>query len=273
MISTAEKVRASAEFVRSALPVSPTAAIVLGSGLGDIFDALPILASVPTATIPHFPVGSVQGHRGMLLLLALQEGKELLVFQGRTHFYEHRDVEALLYPVRLANSLGIRTLIVTNAAGGVNRGFKAGDIMIITDQINLTGLGYHFDHPQPATKGAGLYSHRLVERATLVASDVGVAVKTGVYAGVKGPSYETAAEVEMIRRIGGDAVGMSTVLEVGFASSLGIEVLGVSCITNLATGISSIRLSHEEVTEVAHRVKSNLTQFLIATISAILSDS
>ena len=269
MMALQEKLRASTEFVRSRLPSSPSVAVVLGSGLSDLFDTLPTTLSLPTSEIPHFPVGSVEGHKGMLLLLKL-DGWDLLIFQGRTHFYEHRDTHAILYPVYLAESLGVRTLVVTNAAGGVNRAFRAGDIMIITDQINLTGLRPPWEEKRSAST-SHLYSPTLIEEALAVASSVGVEVKTGVYAGVKGPSYETAAEVEMIRRMGGDAVGMSTVLEVGFASSHGIEVLGVSCISNLATGISLVKLSHPEVMEAANRVKKNLALLLTSTIADLLS--
>ena len=269
MIALQEKLQASTEYVRSRLPSSPAVAAVLGSGLSDLFDTLPVAVSFPTSRIPHFPVGSVEGHKGMLLVLKL-DGRDLLVFQGRTHFYEHRDTDAVLYPVYLAESLGVRTLVVTNAAGGVNRAFKAGDIMIITDQINLTGLRLTWEETRSGTRSQ-LYSPTLIDKTVTLASSVGVEVKTGVYVGVKGPSYETAAEVEMIRRMGGDAVGMSTVLEVEFASTRGIEVLGISCITNLATGISSARLSHHEVTEAANRVKKNLALLLTSTITDLLS--
>jgi purine-nucleoside phosphorylase len=271
MNSLLEKVRTSAEFVRARLPSSPSTAIVLGSGLSDLFDSLPVIQSLTTASIPHYPLGSVEGHKGMLLLVKLG-GESLLVFEGRTHFYEHRDTDAVLYPVHLMNSLGVRTLLVTNAAGGVNRAFKAGDIMIITDHINLTGISLAYEGFDSFKVKTPLYSRRMVDRACAVASQLGLDVKTGVYAGVKGPSYETGAEVEMIRRVGGDAVGMSTVLEVGLASSLGIEVLGVSCITNLATGISSNKLSHQEVTEVANKVRKDLALFLASTIAQFLAD-
>lgn len=255
-----EQVGASVAFIRKCIHTSPALGMVLGSGLGDFADSLPNAISIATSSIPNYPRISVEGHKGRLVFAEVDK-HEILVFQGRVHFYESDDLEAVLYPVRVAYDLGIRTLIVTNAAGGVNPSLAPGDLMVITDQINLTSLHLPSLIGKPISHQMA-YSRKLIQLAFHTGESHGLLLKKGVYAGVLGPSYETASEVEMIRRIGGDAVGMSTVMEVSLASSLGMEVLGISCITNRATGISSSRLSHDEVTEVANRVKKDFALLL-----------
>jgi len=265
MTQLEDKLRSSVDFIRGQLVSSSEIGLVLGSGLGDLLDALPVEAMIATADIPHYPRPSTEGHKGRLLVLKAGE-RRLLVFQGRTHFYEHNDIDAVLYPVHVAQRLGLKTLVVTNAAGGVNRTFRAGDIMVIVDQINLTAIPFT-EEGVSSNRNASPYSNRLIEKTLALSASVGIPVRTGVYAGVKGPSYETAGEVEMIRRLGGDAVGMSTVLEVSFASRIGIEVLGISCISNLATGVGSSKLSHQEVTEVGKQMKQTLGALLTMLIS------
>ena len=255
---------ASISFIREHAPVSPRIALILGSGLCDFSDNLPNRTSIPTSDIPHYPVSTVEGHKGKLVFAMLNE-KPLLAFQGRVHFYETRDLEKVLYPIHVAHKLGIRTLITTNAAGGINRTFLPGDLMIIMDQINFT-----FER-RASTKPSlrQIYSADLIAKAEAAARMSGIQVKRGVYVGLKGPSYETASEIEMLTRIGGDAVGMSTVFESSVASSLGMDVLGISCITNLATGISPTKLSHQEVTEVGSRVKQTFATLVASTISLL----
>jgi len=255
-----EQVGASVAFIKKCVHASPSLGMVLGSGLGDFADSLPNAISIAASSIPNYPSISVEGHKGRLVFAAVDK-HEILVFQGRVHFYESDNLEAVLYPVRVAYDLGIRTLIVTNAAGGVNPSLAPGDLMVITDQINLTSLHLPLLASKPRARPTP-YSRRLIQIAFHMGDSHGLLLKKGVYAGVLGPSYETASEVEMIRRIGGDAVGMSTVMEVSFASSLGMEVLGITCITNRATGTSSSRLSHDEVTEVANRVKKDFALLL-----------
>lgn len=257
----------SVSFVQSHVDLRPEIAIVLGSGLGDFADNLLDRVALPTSDIPHYPQSTVEGHKGKLVFAKLGS-KPILAFQGRTHFYESSNLESVLYPIHVAHKLGIRKLIITNAAGGLNRTFVGGDLMIMTDQINLT-----FERMLDAVfSDAGLrpiYSDAMITRAEAAATDNGITVRKGVYVGLKGPSYETTAEIEMLTRIGGDAVGMSTVFEASLASSLGMEVLGLSCITNLATGISPTKLSHEEVTEVGNRVKHTFARLVSSTIATM----
>lgn len=257
----------SVQYIRRHAPRAPHIGVILGSGLGDFAESIKTRTEISTHDIPHYPRSTVEGHKGKLVFTSLS-GKDLLLLQGRVHFYESDSLATVLYPIRVAHSLGVRTLIVTNAAGAVNRSFLAGDLMIITDHLNLTNA-----HPIAAgdqqNRDYSPYSNHLIQKAISAAERSGILVRSGVYAGLKGPSYETAAEIEMISRMGGDAVGMSTVLEVSLASQLGMEVLGISCITNLGTGISPARLSHSEVTEVGNRVKETFARLVSSTIALI----
>jgi purine-nucleoside phosphorylase len=212
----------------------------------------------------------VEGHKGFLVFAAPENSATVLSFQGRIHFYECNDLDAVLFPIRVAKELGVETLIVTNAAGGVNSDFLPGDLMMISDQINLTmeSISGHGASVRNDRAAVG-YDAGLISFAGNIAATLGIPLRTGVYAGVKGPSYETAAEVQMVKRLGGDAVGMSTVLEVELASSLGLRVLGISCITNKATGIGSEPLSHEEVTIVAARVRERFALLLSSLLSSL----
>ena len=264
-----QQLRESLSYIRSGTKAKPKVAIVLGSGLGDFADSLSSKVSIDTSSIPHYPVSTVEGHKGKLVFGKI--GKtNLLAFQGRVHFYETGTLNTILYPIQIAHALGVKTLIVTNAAGGVNKQFNPGDLMLMTDQINLT-----FENPLRGNKtttqvrSAFLYASSLQEIISKTALQHSIALQRGVYLGVKGPSYETAAEIEMIRRIGADAVGMSTVNEVSLAHSLGIKIAGISCITNYATGIKDLKLSHAEVTEVANKVKQKFTLLLKSFIPLV----
>jgi purine-nucleoside phosphorylase len=208
----------------------------------------------------------VEGHKGELVFCTIGRNR-LLAFRGRVHYYESGNMQALLFPIRVAAALGTRTMIITNAAGGVNRTFVPGDLMLISDHLDLTGEAVPGTGPESTR--TGVYDAGLVRATELIADQIGVRVVRGVYAGVKGPSYETAAEIEMIHRIGGDAVGMSTVLEASLAASLGIRVLGISCITNKATGTSNARLNHEEVTVVANQVREQFSRLLTKVIETL----
>lgn len=262
----AEHIRDSVEWVRARMPGAPEVALVLGSGLGDYADGLPRRNSFSTADIPHYPVSTVEGHRGALVFAELG-GRRLLALQGRIHLYECNDLTMVLYPILVAAGLGVTTLVVTNAAGGINRQFAPGDLMLITDQIDL--MLERMPAGIPSSGRIRLYDETLTGRAEELALKRGIPVKRGVYAGVKGPSYETAAEVAMIHRLGGDAVGMSTVKEVLCASELGMRVLGISCITNKATGIGSARLDHAEVRDVAGRVRRDFALLLTDVIQGL----
>lgn len=262
-----EHIQDSVSFIREHTSSSPRIGVILGSGLGDFVDSLSPTVTVSTADIPHYPRSSVEGHKGQLIFASIGD-KEILAFQGRVHFYESGNVHAVLYPIHVAHGLGVKTLIVTNAAGGVNRAFSPSDLMLITDQINLTDR-IPSSNPDRKSISKELYSKRLTDRTYSIAEANGIALQSGVYVGLKGPSYETAAEIEMIRRIGGDAVGMSTVLEVSRAAQLEMEVLGITCITNLGTGIGKDKLSHAEVTEVGNRVRKTFATLVSSIINAI----
>lgn len=261
------RVAESAAYIRAHFGSIPKVAAILGSGLGTYAESLEKSRSIPTKEVPHYPQGSVAGHKGTIVV-ARVGSTPLLAFQGRVHYYETGNLDPTMFPVHVASALGIRTLIVTNAAGGINRMFSPGDLMLITDQINLTFLSPR-DRRRDRLVRRLLYSPRLAKLAVDCALRERIPLKQGVYAGVKGPSYETAAEILMLRQIGGDAVGMSTVIEVELASQLGLEVLGISCITNLATGIGDQPLSHQEVTDVGERVKNTFSQLLTSIITSL----
>lgn len=265
-------------FLSSKISQNPVAAVVLGSGLGDFADQITDPVVIAANTIPSYPVSTVQGHAGQLVFGRIREdGKvsvPLLVFRGRVHFYESGDLETSVVPVRVAKALGIGCMIATNAAGGINRDFAEGDLMVISDFINSTSLKPRClnreEDPQLFRAGREPYldkqlSH-LIEDA---AKDLRITLQHGTYCWLKGPSYETRAEIEMLRRLGADAVGMSTVPEIIMASELGIRIAAISLISNLAAGLSEVRLSHNDVAETARRVKQKFIGLLKETVLRI----
>ena len=266
----------SVAFLKGTFPHKSRAAVILGSGLGDFARQLVDRTSVDGGSIPHYPVSTVAGHAGRLIQGRVGSGGELsepvIALQGRVHFYESGTYEAVLYPVLVLHRLGVRRIVLTNAAGGMNKLLSPGDIMLITDTINMS-LDAPLDAVQGFVRGrrrfSPAFSTRLLEDAQRVALDAGVQLRKGVYVYVKGPSYETAAEIEAFRRMGADAVGMSTVPELTLASALGMEVLGVSLITNYAAGISVTKLSHEEVTVAAANVRRKFAAFMKAFLHTI----
>ena len=261
------QLKESVRFIKAKTTLRPRTGLIFGSGLGDLAAVLSSRQVIESSAIPHYPVSTVEGHHGRLIFGKLNK-VPILAFQGRIHLYETGNIESVLYPIHIAHELGLSVLIVTNAAGAVNREFSAGDLMLITDQINLT-----FENPVIRRlyrkTGRHIYDQRLQSRIKKLANEQNIPLRQGVYCGLKGPSYETAAEIEMIRRIGADAVGMSTVNEVTLAAGYGMRVVGISCITNLATGIGSNKLSHVEVTEIANKVREPFSKLLIAAISGL----
>lgn len=232
--------------------------LVLGSGLGDLANQVENPIKIPYENIPNFPVSTVEGHEGQLVYGDLAN-KKVLVLQGRFHFYEGYDLKEVTYPIRIFKELGIKTVVLTNAAGGLNPSFTPGDLMIITDHINLTGqnplMGQNIAaHGPRFVDMTETYSQRGQYLLRKIATDQGITLKEGVYTWFTGPTYETPAEIRFVSTIGGDAVGMSTVPEAIVAKHCGLEVIGVSCITNLAAGLQSA-LNHEEVVEVSTKVK------------------
>ena len=262
-----DHINASVEYVAAHIGTKPAIAVILGSGLGDFATILDSPTVIDSKDIPHYPLSSVEGHAGKIHFGKVRSGgkisAELIVFQGRIHFYESNDTDIVVYPVELAHRLGVTRLIVTNAAGGVNRQFMPGDLMFIKDYMNLS-----FENPLFGRLSAELGTYRpgfnenMLTKAKLIASENKIPFKEGVYCWTKGPSYESAAEIRMMGAGGADAVGMSTVPEVIVASSYGMKVLGISCITNFATGITPEKLAHAEVIEVANRVRHNFTELL-----------
>jgi len=248
-------------------------AMVLGSGLGDYAKSLEGAHAIPYGEIPHMPLSSVSGHAGNLVT-GDKAGKRVIAMQGRAHLYEGNSPDDVVFGVRLMATLGAETLIVTNAAGGISPELEAGDLMAITDQLNLTGtsslIGENDGRQGPRFLDMTVaFDPQLIDTASGVAGAQGFELKRGVYAGLLGPAYETPAEVRMLGTLGADAVGMSTVLEVLAARHMGLRVLGISCISNLAAGLSAGPLSHEEVQETAGRVQSRFESLLSGVLESM----
>ena len=245
-------------------------AVVLGSGLGDYVEALEDVKFIDYKDIPHFPVSTVPGHKGRWYTGTLH-GKRVCMMQGRFHAYEGYDLTEVTMPVRVMQKLGVKTLIVTNAAGGVNLAFHAGDLMLITDVINLSGknplTGPNLDEFGPRFPDMSRALDRdLQTLAFTTAQKLNISLQQGVYCWLNGPTFETPAEIRMTRVLGADAVGMSTVPEIIVARHGGMRVLGVSCITNMAAGVLDQPLNHEEVMEMGNKVKDTFRALLDGVI-------
>ncbi|MBP1657052.1 MAG: purine-nucleoside phosphorylase [Bacteroidetes bacterium] len=264
-MSMHRQVEEAVRSLRARIAGTPEVAVILGSGLGGFAGRLRDPVAIPSAEIPFYPHSTVEGHKGELVFGILR-GRRVLAVRGRVHFYETNDLNTILFPVRVLAALGVPQLLITNAAGGINRMFVPGDLMVITDQINMTGIPIPPD-VSVTTRRIPYYDPELSALIISTAASLGLRLVTGVYAGVKGPSYETAGEVEMLHRLGGDAVGMSTVVETALAHALGLKVAGISCITNRATGTSPAKLDHAEVTAVANRVKEHFSMLLSELIA------
>ena len=254
-----EHVEAAAAAIRSQCRILPQTAVVLGSGLGDFADTLLDAVRMPYAELPHWPASNVVGHAGRLVVGSVG-GRQIAALAGRAHFYEGHDLSTVVFATRVMGRLGVREIILTNAAGGINTGFASGALMVIDDHINLLGsnplLGSNDERFGPRFPDMSeVYSRRLRTIADAAARARGIPVSHGVYVAVHGPSYETPAEIRFLRTIGADAVGMSTVPEALAARHMGVEVLGLSCITNMAAGVLPQPLNHEEVLETARRVR------------------
>ena len=261
-----EKIQETADYIRTKVGTMPTTAIILGTGLGALVDHIDNKVYRPYTEIPNFPGSTVEGHSGNLIFGTLGN-KPVMAMQGRFHYYEGYDMKQVTFPVRVMKALGIETLFVSNAAGGMNKEFKVGDIMIITDHINLfpenplhgkndNRLGPRF----PAMTEA--YNHELIRLADEVAQEKGIRVMHGVYVGVSGPTFETPAEYEYFRIIGGDAVGMSTVPEVIVANHAGMKVFGVSVITDLGGKDVTEVPTHEEVQKAAQSAQPKMMEIM-----------
>jgi purine-nucleoside phosphorylase len=255
----------AADAIRSRTPLRPAVGVVLGSGLGAFADSLEAASAIPFREIPHFPTSTVEGHSGALVV-GTSRGTPLAALKGRVHFYEGYRLADVAFPVRVLARLGVKTLVLTNAAGAINTSFAPGDLMILTDHINLLGnplVGPNEDALGPRFFDMSqAYDRRLQDAAEAACRAAGVRCHRGVYIALTGPSFETPAEIRMLRTMGADAVGMSTVPEVIAARHLGMRVLGLSCLTNMAAGVTDRKLDHQEVLETGERVKTALLEVL-----------
>jgi purine-nucleoside phosphorylase len=270
-----DQVAAAVEYIGARTGLRPRIGIVLGSGLGAFAGQLALPAAIPYAEIPHFPRSTVPGHAGRLVLGTLA-GTPLAILQGRVHAYEGYTPGAVVFPVRVLGHFGVRTLILTNAAGGIRAGLRQGRLVLLADHINFARQNpvaaldderfgpRFFDMSEP-------YSARLRKLAHDAARGLGLSLDEGVYIGVPGPMFETPAEIRAFRTLGADLVGMSTVQETIAARQMGIEVLGISCVTNLAAGLGQEPLSHEEVLETGRRVETQLAA-LLTRLLPLLAD-
>ena len=268
-----KKIAEAADYLRGKVRKIPRVILVLGSGLGVLADEIENACVLPYGDIPHFPVSTAPGHAGRLVAGRLA-GKDVLVMQGRFHYYEGYGLERIAFPLRVFKAMGAETLFLTNAAGGVNETFAPGDLMLITDHINLNGanpcVGANDDAIGPRFFDMSkAYDPGLRAAARAAAAEIGVGLREGVYMWFTGPSFETPAEIRAARALGADAVGMSTVPETIAAVHCGLKVLGVSCITNLAAGISKKPITTEEVLEISEREKPRFSAFVKRTIASI----
>jgi purine-nucleoside phosphorylase len=268
-----EKVQATAAWLRDRHGEAPGIGIVLGSGLGEFTRAMKAAVSCAYSDVPNWPASAVIGHAGQLVVGTIA-GKRVAALSGRVHYYEGHDLRTVTFAIRAMAAFGVRTLILTNAAGGINLAFKPGTLMLMDDHINLLGsnplVGPNEERFGPRFPDmTEVYSRRLRDIAMAAAANVGVALARGVYVAVHGPSYETPAEIRAFRTLGADAVGMSTVPEAIVARHMGLDVLGISCITNPAAGVLPQPLVHDEVMEVARRVRGEFSALLEAIVERL----
>ncbi len=268
-----ERAEHATRVIRSRISVEPRIAVVLGSGLGSFADDFEEAVGIPYEEIPGFVRSTAQGHAGRLVIGKV-ETVPVLAMQGRVHYYEGYSLEEVTFPVRTFGLLGVKTLILTNAAGGINVQLTQGALMVISDHLNLMGVnplrGPNDERFGPRFPDmSAVYSPELQELMVDEAKSIGVEVRRGIYGALSGPSYETPAEIHLLRGLGADAVGMSTVPEAIVARHMGLEVLGISCITNMAAGISDEPINHEEVMATGDRVRGTFTELLRCVIGAI----
>jgi purine-nucleoside phosphorylase len=260
-----EDLKKAVDYIQSKTDVKPEIALILGSGLGAIADEIEGVR-ISYEDIPGFPPSKVEGHAGKMVIGKLN-GRHVVAMQGRFHYYEGYAMSTVVFPVRVMKKLGAESMVVTNAAGGVNKGFSPGDLMIIIDHINAMCnnplMGPNDPELGPRFPDMSFAYHRdYIKLAEKTAHDMNIKTQKGIYYGSSGPTYETPAEIRMIRNLGGDAVGMSTVPEVIVANHMSMKVLGISCITNMASGILPQPLSHQEVIDTANRIKEDFIKLM-----------
>ena len=260
-----ERIQETADFLRSKMHTQPETAIILGTGLGSLVNEITDKYEIGYETIPNFPVSTVEGHSGKLIFGKLGN-KDIMAMQGRFHFYEGYSMKEVTFPIRVMRELGIKTLFVSNAAGGMNPTFEIGDLMIITDHINffpehpLRGKNIPYGPRFPDMSEA--YNKALIRKADEIANEKGIKVQHGIYIGTQGPTYETPAEYKMFRILGADAVGMSTVPEVIVANHCGIQVFGISVITDLGVEGKIVEVTHEDVQKAADAAQPLMTTIM-----------
>lgn len=266
-------IKNNAKIIVEKLDYKPKIGLILGSGLGVMAEEIENPVYIDYGELKNFPISTVEGHAGRFVIGEL-EGKKVIAMQGRTHYYEGYSMQELVMPVRIMREVGIEKLILTNAAGGVNEEFSAGEFMIISDHINLMGdnplIGENLAEFGPRFPDMSeAYNKELIELAEDVARKSGILTRKGIYAAESGPSYETPAEIKYLRTIGADAVGMSTVPEVIAANHMGLGIIGISCITNMAAGILPQPLNHKEVVEIAEKVRPDFIKLMRGIIKNI----
>ena len=270
-----DAIHEAVSFIRAKSSLEPRVGVILGSGLGNVVDAIDVEVAIPYGEIPGARASTVMGHQGRLIL-GRAKGTPIVVMQGRVHFYEGYEMDEVMFLTRVLGKLGIKKLVVTNAAGGINTSYVAGDLMLISDHINFMGvnplrgpniddLGLRFPDMTDA------YATSLRGIAKEVAASLNLELKEGVYLGLSGPTYETPAEIRAFRILGADAVGMSTVPEVIAAAHMQIPALGISCITNMAAGILNQKLTHQEVMETTQRVQKQFTALVLGVLERLAS--
>ena len=267
-----ERIQETAAYLRSKMRTQPQTAIILGTGLGSLANEITDKYEIGYETIPHFPVSTVEGHSGKLIFGKLGN-KDIMAMQGRFHYYEGYAMTEVTFPIRVMRELGIQTLFVSNAAGGMNPDFEIGDLMIITDHINffpehpLRGKNIPYGPRFPDMSEA--YNRGLIQKANEIAQEKGIKVQHGIYIGTQGPTYETPAEYKMFRILGADAVGMSTVPEVIVANHCGIRVFGMSVITDLGVEGKIVEVTHEEVQKAADAAQPLMTSIMRELINRV----
>jgi purine-nucleoside phosphorylase len=266
-----ERIKETASFIKDKMHTAPETAIILGTGLGSLVNEMTDKHEIGYEEIPHFPVSTVEGHSGKLIFGKLGN-KDIMAMQGRFHYYEGYSMKEVTFPVRVMKELGIRTLFVSNASGGMNPDFEIGDLMIITDHINqfpehpLRGKNLYGDRFPDMSEA---YSRELIAKAKEIAREKGINIREGVYVGTQGPTFETPSEYKLFRIMGGDAVGLSTVPEVIVANHCKIKVFGISVITDLGVEGNIVEVSHEDVQKAANAAQPLMTDIMRELINRV----
>lgn len=268
-----QRISDAAQYIKARITEAPSIGLILGSGLGDFADGLENRVVIPFAEIPDFPQPTVEGHAGAFVIGSCQ-GKTVVALQGRIHYYEGHPQQVITIPVRVMALLGVKQIVLTNACGGVNLNFAPGDLMLISDHINYSGsnplIGQNLDQFGPRFPDlSNVYTKELRTKIMKVAEKNGIALRQGVYVMYSGPNYETPAEIRMFRMMGADAVGMSTVPEAIVAAHCGMDVVGISCITNMAAGVLPQKLNHQEVVETAALLHDKFQKLLTLVIDLL----